>query len=196
MAMPPLTNEQKLKASWGVASLSTTIAGKTKEARVIGRIGVLEHFGFTPDVAELDLYQKGVDRDVTRRATRRSRHLGDIVKTGVSGTSFKASFYPSRRGIALAGEPIVLENVTTQKRWTVQLDGPLEVLIAKLDSLPGTFNIKVWTKSGARMDGEIVRVPSGGGTLAQQQAPAGTGGGAAAAPVPQQLPVLIPPANP
>ena len=196
MAMPTLTPEQREKAAWGTSTITSSIAGKTKEAKVTARVGVLEHFGFTPDVSGLDLFQKGIDRDITRSSHRRSRHLGDFIKTGVSGTNFKASFYPSRRGVALTGEPIELENVISKERWQVQLLGPIEVLIAWLDKSPGDFNIKLWGKTGNRYLGEIVRLNAQAAAAAQSAGGSSATAPGTAQPVPAALPMTHPPQVP
>ena len=141
-----LTNEQR--ELFSKASATFEMNGKT--AKVYGVRGVLEYFGFELDNTSGDLAASGVDKVISRRSHRRSRWLGDIIKSGVTANTATAFLYPSRRGNALPGVPIKLENIQTGRKWTVQLDGEIGVLIAYLSDGSRPFDIQLYGKTGNR----------------------------------------------
>lgn len=139
-----LTAEQRLMNAQTVATLN--VMGSS--VKVYGKRGVLLHFGITPDAETGSLGSAGVLRSATRGAHKRSRWLGDTVGTSVSQNTASAYFYPSRRGNAIPGSPIVLQNLTTGKKWTVQLSGEIGVFVAWLTSRTRDFDIQLYGKTG------------------------------------------------
>lgn len=143
MAFNP-TEQQKEKLRKGSSEL--TFGGKT--VRVWGTVGTLEHFGFPVDDATADLASAGISKAVQREGGKRSRWLGDTTGTAFEGGTAVSFLYPSKRGTALAGVPVKLTNVATGKTSTVQVDGPIGVLIAWLGENRTGFDLKISGKTG------------------------------------------------
>lgn len=140
------------------AHATATITHSGKTIRLIGRRATLTHFGFEPDDATNDLGSNGEDKLIERKAHRRSRWLGDIVKSGVKANQALTFLYPSHRGSALPGVPIVMENLTTKRKWTMQLDGEIGVLIAYMSDNRPPFDVQLWGKTGNPYDEPILHL--------------------------------------
>lgn len=142
---------EKILNSQGMAE----ITHQGDKIRLYGKRGTLQHFGLPVFNPAGDLGQAGVDKLLNRVAHRRSRWLGDTVKSGVRGNDAVAFLYPSRRGRALPGVPIVLENLSTMKKWTLQLDGQIGVLIAYWTQNRPPFDVQLYGKTGNRYSDPI-----------------------------------------
>ena len=153
-----LTTAEKAK----LKKVSATLTVGERTCRVYGSLGNIEWLGLTPDLATNDMGIRGESRVVTRRGGRRSRWLGDILKNGFGGSTAEVMFYPSSRGLAMTGTPSTLVNTRdfypgTEQRIsaTVQLDGPIGVFNAYMNSHELEFPIQIYGKTGNKYKGEV-----------------------------------------
>lgn len=164
MASTPEQKRQK-----GYAKITIPTGASTRIVKVWGTIGTLEFLGFQPEVSAL-LAQNGVDRVTQRKAHRRCRWLGDVVKTGVKQNQALQILYPSRRGAALPGSPVRIVNMDQKTasgarvKYTVQVDGDIGIFIAWMTEHPLSFNMKIIGPKGSPYEGMIPKAgtPSGG----------------------------------
>lgn len=153
-----LTAEQKAKLV--KTSATITFAGQT--CTVTGSLGNLEWLGLTANINSNDMGVRGESRVVTRRGGRRSRWLGDLLKSGFGGSTAEVAFYPSSRGLALAGTPITIVNTrdfyagtTNRISATVQLDGPIGCFNAYMNANELSFPIQIYGKTGNKYKGLV-----------------------------------------
>ncbi len=141
---------------------SFTGIGAGKTFRLWGTLGTLDYFGFSIDENPTDLEGAGISRSVTRAAGKRSRWLGDSVKQSVAAHTANVAFYPSRRGTALPGSPIVFEDLTNKERWTLNLEGDIGSLVAYLTNNRPPVDVQLYGKTGNRYVAPILHIDPNG----------------------------------
>ena len=159
-----LTAEQKAKLKKVTATL--TFGGQS--CRVTGSLGNIEWLGLTADIATNDMGIRGESRVVTRKAGRRSRWLNDVFKVGFAGSTAEVMYYPSSRGLAIAGTPITIVNTrdfypgtTNRISATVQVDGPIGVFNGYMNAHELDFPIQLYGKTGNKYKGEVPAAAAG-----------------------------------
>lgn len=157
MAIPQMGLNQ---SSYAEISVGTGPAAST--VKVWGKIGTLTYLGFTPSVSG-ELKDNGVDRIVTRKGHRRSRWLGDFVKSAVKENQALSIVYPSKRGSSLPGRPVKIVNMDAETasgarpQYSVQIEGDLGAFIEYIAGKGFAFNAKVIGPKGSSYQGVIAK---------------------------------------
>lgn len=162
-----MTSSALAMNSTSYAKINIGIGPAAREIKVWGKIGNLLALGLTPEQSGI-LGENGEDRLVTRKAHRRARWLGDIVKSGVRSNQALSVIYPSRRGSALPGKPVKIIDLNSEtaagnrRTVQVQVDGDIGQFIEYLTEHPLSFDAKVVGPRGSRYMGIIPKAEAGG----------------------------------
>jgi hypothetical protein len=151
----------KAAAAMNVKSYAKLVVGTGPAAETVkvwGTVGTLIFLGMIPEVDGL-LGASGKDKVVTRKNHKRSRWLGDRIKSTVTGGQAIYQIYPSRRGSALPGSPVKIVDLTNKTasgnrpQYTVQVDGNIGSFIEWWCDQLHPFEAKIIGPTGARYFG-------------------------------------------